>query len=282
VSHLKRLKDYPRFVTPDFEPFDPVDLAKETERIVTRSGSEGLERKYEDFYATGVYGGIATGYCVGCCFRCVFCWVSWGRDFPEKFGNFYSPKEAFNRLKEAAHRYRVGKLRISGAEPTLGMNHLLGLLEHVEQSEFNLFILETNGILLGVDKEYVKKISRFTKPHVRVSLKAGTPEEFAKKTGAKPEAFEIPFQAIRNLLDYNVSFHVAAMSADPRIMKPKERESLMQKLSEIEPSLLLSLEEEVMDGYDTTLARLKFAGLRVKWPLERVYIPIKKLLRESK
>ncbi len=282
MPHLKRLRDYPRFVTPNFEPFDPVELAKETERIVTRVGPEGLERKYEDFYATGVYGGIATGYCVGCCFRCVFCWVSWGRDFPEKFGKFYSPKEAFNRLKEAAHRYRVGKLRISGAEPTLGKNHLLGLLEHVEQSEFNLFILETNGILLGVDKDYVKKISRFTKPHVRVSLKAGTPEEFAKKTGAKPEAFEIPFQAIRNLSNYNVSFHVAAMSADPRIMKPKERESLMQKLAEVEPNLLLSLEEEVMDGYDTTLARLKFARLKVKWPLEQVYTPIKKLLRESK
>jgi len=279
---LKGLKDYPRFVTPNFEPFDPVQLARETEKIVTRRGPEGLERKYEDFYATGVYGGIATGYCVGCCFRCVFCWVSWGRDFPERFGKFHSPKGAFTRLREAAHRYRVGKLRISGAEPTLGKNHLLGLLEHVEQSEFSLFILETNGILLGVDKDYVEKISRFTKPHVRVSLKAGTPEEFAKKTGAKPEAFEIPFQAIRNLSNYNVSFHVAAMSADPRIMKPKERESLMQKLAEVEPNLPYSLEEEVMDGYDTTLARLKFADLKVEWPLERVYKPIKKLLKESK
>ncbi len=281
MPHLKRLKEYPRFVTLNFQPFDPVELARETERIVTRSGPEGQERKYEDFYAAGVYGGIATGYCVGCCFRCVFCWVSWGRDFPEKFGRFNSPKEAFGKLREAAHRNRVGKLRISGGEPTLGKDHLLSLLEHVEESELTLFILETNGILFGVDKDYVNRISRFTKPHVRVSIKAGTPEDFTKKTGAKPEAFEIPFQAIRNLLDYHVSFHVAAMSADPRIMTPKERKNLMRKLADVDPSLLLSLEEEVMDSYDTTLARLKFAGFKVKWPLKQVYPPIRKLLKEK-
>ena len=281
VAPLKTLKEYTRFVTPSFEPFDPVELVKETEKIVTRKGPRGLERKYEAFYATGVYGGIATGYCIGCCLRCVFCWVSWGRDFPERYGKFYSPEEAFNRLSEAAHRYGVDKLRISGAEPSLGKEHLLGLLEYVEQSEFRLFILETNGILFGIDKDYVRKISKLTKPHVRVSLKAGTPETFAKKTGAKPEAFEIPFHAIRNLIDYNVSFHVAAMSADPRITTPKERGSLTQKLAEIEPTLLLNLEEEVVDGYDTTLARLKSAGWKLEWPLKRIYKPVKELVREK-
>jgi len=279
---LKAPKEYPRFITSGFKPVDPVELAKETEKIVTRRGLGGLERKYEDFYATGVYGGIATGYCVGCCFRCVFCWVSWGRDFPEKFGQFYSPEEAFHQLKEAAHRYRVNKLRISGAEPTLGKDHLLGLLEYVESSTFPLFILETNGILFGVDKDYVRRVSKFTKPHVRVSLKAGTPEAFTKKTGAKPEAFEIPFQAIRNLMDYNVSFHVASMSADPRITTPEERRSLMKKLADIDTRLLLNLEEEVMDGYETTLARLKFAGLKVDWPLKQVYTPIREILKRGK
>jgi len=279
---LKRLKEYPRYVTPSFEPFDPLELVKETERIVTRRGPNGLERKYEDFYATGVYGGIATGYCIGCCFRCVFCWVSWARDFPEKFGQFHSPEEAFDRLRDTAQKYKVNKLRISGAEPTLGKDHLLSLLEYVEKSEFPLFILETNGILFGVDKDYVRKIARFTKPHIRVSLKAGTSEDFAKKTGAKPEAFEIPFQAIRNLLDYHVSFHVASMSADPRIMTMEERKNLMRKLAEIDPHLLLNLEEEIMDGYNTTLARLRFAGLEVEWPLKQIYSPVKELLKKSK
>jgi len=283
MSGLKTVKGYPRYVTPRFEPFDPVELARETENIVTRDGPDGLERKYEVFYATGVYGGISTGYCIGCCFRCVFCWVSWGRDFPERFGQFYSPEEVFARLSEVARKRNIKKLRISGAEPTLGKNHLLRLLEFVEQSEFPLFILETNGILFGVDKDYVSKISRFTKPHVRVSLKAGTPEDFTRKTGAEPEAFEIPFQAIRNLLDSNVSFHVAAMSADPRIMTSRERENLMKKLAEIDYRLLISLEEEVVNDYNTALARLKLADWKMEWPLKRIYKPIREMIdKETK
>jgi uncharacterized Fe-S cluster-containing radical SAM superfamily protein len=186
------MKAYPRFVTPGFEPFDPVELARETEKIVCR----GDERKYTSFYCTGVYGGIATGYACGCCLRCVYCWIDFSREWPEKYGEFYSPAEAFKRLSTAARRVGVRKLRISGAEPTLGKEHLLGLLEYVERSEFDVFILETNGILFGVDRDYVRAISKFTKPHVRVSLKAGTPEAFTRKTGAKPEAFEIPFRAI--------------------------------------------------------------------------------------
>ncbi|MEM2936593.1 MAG: radical SAM protein, partial [Candidatus Bathyarchaeia archaeon] len=196
--------------------------------------------------------------------------------------NFYSPEEVFNQLRKVARKYGVNKLRVSGAEPTLGRDHLLGLLECVEDSEFSIFILETNGILFGVDKDYVRRVSRFTKPHVRVSLKAGTPEDFTRKTGAKPETFEIPFQAIQNLMDYNVDFHVASMSADPRIVTPKERENLIKKLAEIDPSLLLGLEEEKVDGYNTTLERLRYAGLRVEWPLKRIYRPISEALKRER
>ncbi len=64
-------------------------------------------------------------------------------------------------------------------------------------------------------------------------------------------------------------------------MTPEERKNLMQKLTEIDPSLLLNLEEEGMDSYDTTLPRLKFAGLKVKWSLKQVYTPIKKLLKRK-
>jgi len=176
----------------------------------------------------------------------------------------------------------VNKLRISGAEPTLGKDHLLGLLKYVEESRFPLFILETNGILFGIDEDYVKRVSSFTKPHIRVSLKAGTPEAFTEKTGAKPEAFEIPFQAIRNLMNHGASFHVAAMSADPRIMTREERRNLVRKLAEIDTRLLLSLEEEVMDPYNTTLARLKYAGLEVQWPLKQVYTPIRDFLKKGR
>lgn len=251
---------YQRYLTKDSKPFDAIELARQTEKIVCIEN----KRKYTSFYATGVYGGIATGYTIGCSLRCIFCWVNWSRDFPEKFGEFYSPKEAYENLRKAAYKYKVRKLRISGAEPTIGKQHLLELLEYVENSEFPLFILETNGILFGVDKDYVRKVSKFTKPHVRVSLKAGTPESFTKKTGARKENFELPFQAIRNLLDFSCSFHVASMSADPRFMSKEERFALIEKLYEIEPILVKNLEEEVVDHYETTIQRLKFAGIDIK------------------
>ncbi|MHA1593487.1 MAG: radical SAM protein [Candidatus Baldrarchaeia archaeon] len=272
---------YPRYVTPGFKPFDPVKLAEWTEKIVTRRTEAGQERKYTAFYATGVYRGIATGYTVGCCLRCIFCWVDWSRDFPERFGTFYSPEAVFQKLVETARKYGVKKVRISGAEPTIGKDHLLAVLERIEEcDEINLFILETNGILFGVDKKYVEKVAQFSKVHVRVSLKAGTPEAFTRKTGAIPEAFEIPFKAIENLLDVGASFHVAAMSADPRIMTPEERLSLIQRLAEIDPRLVLELEEEVVDPYDTTLQRLKFAGVELEWPLRKIYVPVREMLME--
>jgi uncharacterized Fe-S cluster-containing radical SAM superfamily protein len=121
----------------------------------------------------------------------------------------------------------------------------------------------------------VKAVSKYTKTHVRLSLKGGSPEDFTRKTGAKPEAFEIPFRAIRNLLDIKVSFHVAAMSADPRIMSQEERLALLEKLASVSPRLASTLEEEVVDPYETTLARLKHAGLKLKWPLRKTYDPVR-------
>jgi uncharacterized Fe-S cluster-containing radical SAM superfamily protein len=254
-------QSYPRCIGIGFTPFDPLDLARMTEQIVC----QGDHRKYTKFYCAGVYGGIATGYTCGCCLRCVFCWVGWSRDYPERYGSFYSPSEAFNKLTRTARKAGVKQLRISGAEPTLGKDHLLGLLKMVETSPFRLFILETNGILLGADPDYAQRIARFKKVHTRVSIKAGTPKEFSKKTGAKPESWELPFRGIGNLLEAKASFHVASMTADRRIVSRHERQSLLERLATIHPALTHNLEEEIVDPYSTTLKRLRHAGIKLEW-----------------
>lgn len=269
------MNEYPRYVTEDWEPLDPVELAKRTEAIVCR----GQHRKYTDFYVVGVYGGISTGYTVGCPLRCIFCWVDWSRDFPDKLGDFYSPKEAYENLVEEARKAKVRKARLSGAEPTLGKEHLLSLLELMEDSDLDVFMLETNGIPFGVDKEYVTRVASFSKVYVRLSLKAGTPEDFERKTGASENAFRIPFQAIENLLDCGAKFHVASMSADPRFMSTEERMKLVDRLAEIDPVLLMDLEEEVVDPYDTTIKRLEFAGHDAEFPLKQRYLSVREILR---
>ena len=255
------LKSYPRYLKPGFMPFDPLELAKQTEQIVC----DGNRCKYTKFSCPRMYGGIATGYASGCCLRCIFCWVHWSRDFPEKHGNFKSPDEAFNMLSKMARKRRVDQVRISGAEPTLGKSHLRTLLELVEKSPFRLFILETNGLLIGANSEYAQEIARFKKVHTRVALKAGTPEAFTRKTGAKQEFFELPFHGIQNLLSAGASCHVAAMSADSRFMTKEERKSLFEQLDTIHPALVKDLEEEIVTPYPAACERLRHAGVDLDW-----------------
>lgn len=259
VSSNRFSESYPRYLEPGFKPFDPLELATQTEQIVC----DGNRRKYTKFSCPRMYGGIATGYACGCCLRCIFCWVHRSRDFPEKYDSFKSPDEVFAELSRIARRKKVDQLRISGAEPTLGKSHLLGLLELLERSSFNLFILETNGLLIGADPEYAREIARFKKVHTRVALKAGTPEAFTKKTGAKPEFFELPLRGIRNLLDAGASCHVAAMSADSRFITKEERKSLFERLEAIHPALVRNLEEEIVTPYPAARERLRNAGIEV-------------------
>jgi uncharacterized Fe-S cluster-containing radical SAM superfamily protein len=265
------MKTYQRFLTPNSRLFDPLELARETEKLVTRRRKEGLERKYVGIYSAPVYRGIATGYAAGCCLRCIYCWANWSRDFPERFGKFYSPKEVAQRLFEAAEKgitspgwerfrsLKVERLRLSGCEPTIGKEHLLSVLKYVKDSKYPLFILETNGILFGADRDYVKQLKEFKeKLYVRVSFKAALPVGFTQRTGALGEYYELPFQALEYLSAEGIEARAAAMT-DPGVMPKEEREILIEKLNRIDPKAdyFSTLEEEGIDRYETTLQRLK-------------------------
>jgi uncharacterized Fe-S cluster-containing radical SAM superfamily protein len=230
-----------------------------------------LERKYVGIYSAPVYRGIATGYAAGCCLRCIYCWSNWSRDFPEKFGVFYSPRAVAEKLFEAAEKgitspgwerfrhLKVEKLRLSGCEPTLGKQHLLSVLKYVMYSKYQLFILETNGMLFGSDRDYVKELSEIKeKLYVRVSLKAATPEGFTQRTGAIGKYYELPFDALQYLLDEGIYTRAAAMT-DPSVMPGQERQLLLDKLRKIHSLFAKDLEEEQMDSYDTTMVRLRAA-----------------------
>jgi uncharacterized Fe-S cluster-containing radical SAM superfamily protein len=154
---------------------------------------------------------------------------------------------------------KVNKLRLSGCEPTIGKEHLLEVLKFVKESKYPLFILETNGIILGNDKDYVERLSEFKeKLYVRVSFKAATPEGFTQRTGAMGEFYDLPFKALKYLLDEGIDARAAAMT-DSRIMPKEERRLLIQMLEEIDPkaNYAETLEEEVIDAYETTIKRMK-------------------------
>ena len=236
--------------------YDPLKLGEAIRKLVCR----GVERKYYRFRGGRWYGGISTADCVGCNLKCVFCWGSYARDRPIKVGRFYSPEYVFSRLDRIARRRGYAYIRVSGNEPTIGREHLLELLELVENTDYT-FILETNGILVGYDKKYAEQLSRYSRVHVRVSLKGTTPQEFAMLTGAKPEAFELQLKALENLLDYGVPSHPAVMLS---FSSRRGLEELKLRLAEIDKILLEELEEEYVFLYPHVVRQLRKAGIRPK------------------
>jgi len=187
--------------------FDSVELASATAKIVCR----GDRRSYYRFRPARFYGGIATGDCVGCCLRCVFCW-SWREVAnPERCGSMCSPDEVVGKLVAVAKSKGFRQIRISGNEPTIGREHLIGVLELIPREY--MFILETNGILLGYDEAYAEELSRFSNLRVRVSLKGACEEEFSRLTGARPEGFGLQLRALENLLRHGVRAHPACMAS---------------------------------------------------------------------
>ncbi len=237
---------------------NPIELAAKTEKIVC----QGNKRRYLRFGTTPDYGtGVATAYTVGCNLRCIFCGANETRENLDLSKSFYSPEDVFQIIHEIIKKNpKIDKVRISDGEPTIGREHLLEFIELVEKSDVGKFILETNGTLLGNDETYVRDLSKFRKLTVRVSLKGGTAEAFSRITNAVPEAFELPFQAIKNLYKYKVPCSVGAMSGDPRFMTPLERVSLIVKLGSIDPELVLKLEEEFTILFPTARKRLEAGG----------------------
>ncbi len=188
--------------------FDPLKLTERLEQLVSR----GCERKYYRFRSSRFYGGSAVGDVVGCNLRCVFCWSGRARDDPT-VGFWVSADEAFRKLMSIASRKGYRFVRLSGGEPTIGWRHLLCLLDKVESYGRHVFILETNGIVLGADKAKACRLSSYSHLHVRLSIKACSPELFTKLTLARPEAFHLQLSAARNLADCNVNFHVAIFAS---------------------------------------------------------------------
>jgi len=230
---------------------DPIKRAEELARVVTK----GDLRKYYRFRPARFYGGIATADCVGCFLHCLFCW-SWHEVIrPDACGQFYSPEQVVKNLLSIARKKHFQKIRISGNEPTLAEGHLLKILDFIPSDL--LFILETNGILIGHDETYARKLSRFKNLYVRVSLKGTTEEEFSRLTGCRPEGFRFQMKAVENL-------HQAGVAVQPAVMvsfsSSEGIEALRKRLGQIAPELGdMELEEMVL--YGDVEERLRKANL---------------------
>lgn len=247
--------------------FNPLQMAALVENKVYKNGG----RRYYRFRPSRFYGGIATADCVGCCLRCIFCW-SWKIvTKPEEFGKFYPPEEVAKRLVSLAERRRLGQLRISGNEPTICREHLIRVLELIPKNY--LFILETNGILIGGDETYAEELSRFPHLHVRVSLKGTCEEEFSSLTGAIPNGFQLQIKALEHLLRCKVNVHPACMIS---FSSPKHISALRKRLRSINTAFE-NFEVEELILYPPVEERLKKLGVAYKTGYKPDRIPIEQI-----
>jgi uncharacterized Fe-S cluster-containing radical SAM superfamily protein len=234
--------------------YDPVQRHLAIEKLVTRDGSEGQERRYYRFRPARWYGGIVTADCAGCGLLCRFCWV---RDSvmlrPDDVGRFYTPAQVADKLADLARKSGFRQLRISGGEPTIGKAHILQLLDLLKDKELS-FILETNGILVGHDDDYAADLAKYDFIHVRVSLKGCDRQEFSILAGANPEGFELQLGSLRKLTEAGVKCHPSVMVS---FSSKGSLENLKQKLRQIGPDLAEQVEIEELILYPHVVQRIQ-------------------------
>jgi len=235
--------------------YDSVARHEAIEKLVVRYGNGGVqERKYWRFRRDRWYGGIVTADAVGCGLLCKYCWVSDAvMSQPAEVGKFYRPDVVAKILVDLAKKKEIGQLRVSGGEPTIGKAHLLQLLDHLEGRGL-LFILETNGILIGNDQKYVEDLAKHKFIHVRVSLKGCNENEFATLTGAQPEGFRLQLKALENLVKANVKCHPAVMIS---FSSQRDLQQLTKRLEAISPKLTEELEIEELILYPSVQRKIE-------------------------
>jgi len=239
--------------------YNPVQRHLAIEKLVTRMGPKGQERKYYRIRPARWYGGIITADCVGCGLLCKFCWVSDAVMLrPADAGRFYTPRKIADGLVALAKKRSLDLLRVSGGEPTIGKPHLLQLLDALQGKGYR-FILETNGIPIANDESYAENLSKYGFVHVRVSLKGCNEEEFAMLTGAKPNGFTLQLKALQNLIDAGVSCHPSVMASfSPR----KSLQALIRTLRQISSSLAEEAEIEELILYPHVIKRVRMHKLK--------------------
>ena len=245
----------PRLSTKSMKGYDPIKLTEKMESIVV----DGNKRKYAKLSRPlRFYGGTTSAVEVGCNLRCKFCFSDKPVFRPQSTGKFYTPEEVFKALDKSAKRYGHKLISASASEGTLGRQHLFELLDLVELSEY-VYILETNGMTLGNDKAFAEQLAPYKNLHVRVSIKGTSQVEYHELTDAIPESYELPFRALKHLIDAGVSCNACVMvsfSDDDGIR------SVEQKLFELHPGLLKSLEKERITPFPKVAKRLAKNGLK--------------------
>lgn len=233
-------------LTPQAYPFDAIKRAEEVEKVVMQCD----KRLYYGCIFQKFYGGVCTARTIGCNIMCAYCW-NYSRNLnPRNVKNakFYSPTEISKRILSLASHHLGSDCRISGAEPFLGEASTRHIAKVLEICDINNFIIETNGILIGKNPSLLDLIKPFN-PLVRLTIKADSPIQFEKVTGANGEALEYQFRAYKALKDAGINTNVAIM---PQFV---DKQAIQRRIKD-------SIETEDLIVYAGIPNRLEKRGLK--------------------
>ena len=140
-------------------------------------------------------------------------------------------------------------------------SHLINLLEylHRKSRSSTVFVLETNGIVIGEEPSRARELARFDRLFVRVSIKSCSPQTFSRITGADARYWFSQLRALENLLRSGV---VARPALVVSFCSEDEVTQFLARLREIDPELPSLLEVEYTILYPSVRERLRRAGLR--------------------
>ena len=114
---------------------------------------------------------------------------------------------------------------------------------------------------IGHDAEFAKELSRFCNLHVRVSIKGTNKEEYVRLTGAMSSSYDLPYKALEHLMAAGVSCNVCLSIS---FSSPDNIKNAEERLAEIRPGLLKSLEKEHITLFPKVYQRLKNLNMMPK------------------
>ncbi|HOX43581.1 MAG TPA: radical SAM protein [Myxococcota bacterium] len=234
---------------------DALAAAAEVSLRVERPGARRVTR----VAAAGACGDALTVHLAGCNLACAHCWAGPEREEPARAG-FLTHLELARKLRLLRAENRLGAspdaLRLSGGEPLLSELSLALVADLLARLPGRLFV-ETNGIALGAHPAWARALTAHgPRLFLKLSLKAATPAAFARITGRDGAAVELPFRAAAALLQAGVPFDLEALSLEPRLFPPGEREALHARLRAIDGALPGRLREETLTPYPDTSRRM--------------------------
>ena len=246
----------------DPKPLDALELTRIAERLCFR----GNARRYYRFRVDRWYGGIASADVVGCNLRCIFCW-SRSRD-PNAPGRYYTPEAVAEKLAELAASRRLKQVRFTGAEPTIGWHrHTAKAAEILVVDKRLYLVLETNGILIGLDRSIARSIADLAAEgsiEVRVSIKGATPETFERITLVDRRYWHVQLKALEVLVEEGLKPGDEVYAAVMLSFDDEEAiAGLLKRLAGIHPALAQNIDPEYVILYPHVEKRLRAAGL---WP----------------